>query len=41
MAVEPSPAIPHGAQVDRVAALAMASKPSIDFAGYWQRHIVE
>lgn len=26
-------------QVDRVAGLAMQSKPSVDFSGYWQRHI--
>jgi hypothetical protein len=30
----------NGEQVNRVAGLAMASKPSIDFAGYWQRHII-
>jgi hypothetical protein len=28
---------PNGAQVDRVVALAMRSKPSVDFCGYWQR----
>jgi transposase-like protein len=28
---------PNGAQVDRVVALAMSSKPSVDFCGYWQR----
>jgi hypothetical protein len=27
----------NGAQVDRIVALAMANKPSIDFCGYWQR----
>jgi hypothetical protein len=27
----------NGAQVDRVVALAMRSKPSVDFCGYWQR----
>jgi transposase-like protein len=30
--------VPNGDQVSRVAALALASKPSVDFAGYWQRH---
>jgi hypothetical protein len=28
----------NGGQVNRVAALAMKRKPSVDFAGYW-RHI--
>src|SRR5947209_19481671 len=28
---------PNGAQVDRVVALAMRNKPSVDFCGYWQR----
>ena len=28
---------PNGSQVDRIVALAMASKPSVDFCGYWQR----
>ncbi len=28
----------NGEQVDRVASLALNAKPSIDFAGYWQRH---
>src|ERR1700676_5714882 len=27
----------NGAQVDRVVALAMLNKPSVDFCGYWQR----
>jgi transposase-like protein len=27
----------NGTQVDRIVALAMANKPSIDFCGYWQR----
>jgi transposase-like protein len=30
---------PNGSQVDRVVALAMKHKPSVDFAGYWQRHL--
>ena len=30
--------IANGDQVDRVAALAMKQKPSVDFSGYWQRH---
>jgi Zn ribbon nucleic-acid-binding protein len=29
----------NGEQVGRVAGLAMASKPSVDFSGYWQRHV--
>jgi transposase-like protein len=28
----------NGEQVARVASLAMARKPSVDFSGYWQRH---
>jgi transposase-like protein len=28
---------PNGFQVDRVVALAMRNKPSVDFCGYWQR----
>jgi hypothetical protein len=31
--------ISNGEQVNRVAALAMVSKRSVDFCGYWQRHI--
>lgn len=27
----------NGVQVDRIVALAMANKPSVDFCGYWQR----
>lgn len=29
----------NGEQVDRLAGLAMKRKPSVDFSGYWQRHI--
>jgi transposase-like protein len=29
----------NGEQVNRVAGLALASKPSVDFTGYWQRHV--
>jgi transposase-like protein len=29
----------NGEQVNRVAGLALASKPSVDFSGYWQRHV--
>ena len=29
--------VANGAQVDRIVALAMANKPSVDFCGYWQR----
>ena len=28
----------NGAQVDRIVALGMHHKPSVDFCGYWQRH---
>ena len=31
--------VSNGDQVSRVAALAMVRKPSVDFSGYWQRHI--
>jgi transposase-like protein len=30
---------PNGFQADRIVTLAMKHKPSIDFAGYWQRHL--
>jgi hypothetical protein len=30
--------VSNGDQVSRVAGLAMQSKPSVDFSGYWQRH---
>ena len=30
--------VPNGDQVSRVAGLALASKPSVDFTGYWQHH---
>jgi hypothetical protein len=33
--------VSNGDQVSRVATLAMARGPSIDFAGYWQRHVQE
>jgi transposase-like protein len=29
----------NGEQTNRITELAMASKPSVDFSGYWQRHI--
>jgi hypothetical protein len=29
--------VDNGAQVNTVATLAMACKPSVDFCGYWQR----
>ncbi len=29
----------NGEQVERIAKLAMNRKPSVDFSGYWQRHI--
>ena len=31
----------NGEQVNRVAGLAMKAKPSVDFCGYWQRHVKE
>jgi transposase-like protein len=31
--------VSNGEQVSRVAGLAMASKPSVDFSGYWQHHV--
>lgn len=31
--------VSNGDQVSRVAALALTRKPSVDFGGYWQRHI--
>jgi transposase-like protein len=31
----------NGEQMNRVAGLALASKPSVDFSGYWQRHITD
>jgi hypothetical protein len=30
--------VANGKQIDRVVTLAMRHRPSIDFAGYWQRH---
>jgi hypothetical protein len=29
---------PNGEQVSQLAGLALESKPSVDFGGYWQRH---
>jgi hypothetical protein len=29
----------NGEQVNRLAGLAMTHKPSVDFSGYWQRHV--
>jgi transposase-like protein len=31
--------VSNGEQVDKIVSLAMHSKPSADFAGYWQRHL--
>jgi len=31
----------NGEQVNRLAGLAMQHKPSVDFSGYWQRHVSE
>jgi transposase-like protein len=33
--------VSNGEQVSRVAGLAMKQKPSVDFSGYWQRHLSE
>lgn len=33
--------VSNGAQVDRVASLALKRGKSVDFTGYWQRHIAE
>jgi hypothetical protein len=35
---EDSRHVANGEQLQRVAQLAMARKPSVDFSGYWQRH---
>jgi len=37
---EDSRRVANGEQVSRVAELALARKPSVDFCGYWQRHKV-
>jgi hypothetical protein len=29
----------NGEQVNRIGGLALNRKPSVDFSGYWQRHI--
>jgi hypothetical protein len=29
----------NGEQANRLAGLAMKNRPSVDFSGYWQRHI--
>ena len=31
--------VSNGEQVQRIAQLALTRKPSVDFFGYWQRHI--
>jgi hypothetical protein len=31
--------MPNGEQVQRVAKLALARRKSVDFTGYWQRHV--
>jgi len=31
--------VSNGDQVDMVSALAMKRGPSVDFSGYWQRHV--
>jgi transposase-like protein len=32
---------PNGAQVERLSTLALKRKPSVDFSGYWQRHLAQ
>jgi hypothetical protein len=32
--------VPNGDQARRISMLAMKHRPSVDFSGYWQRHIV-
>ena len=31
----------NGGQANQVAALALSQKPSVDFSGYWQRHVTD
>jgi len=31
----------NGEQVNRISMLAMKQGPSVDFGGYWQRHVTE
>jgi hypothetical protein len=31
----------NGDQTHTIAGLAMKGRPSVDFSGYWQRHLVE
>ncbi len=31
--------VSNGEQVQRIADLALSRKPSVDFSGYWQRHV--
>jgi transposase-like protein len=33
--------ISNGEQVNRVAGMALTNRPSVDFSGYWQRHVVK
>lgn len=37
---EDSRRVSNGEQVRRATQLAMARKPSVDFCGYWQRHLI-
>jgi hypothetical protein len=37
--MEDSRRVSNGEQVSRIAKLALGKKPSVDFGGYWQRHI--
>jgi hypothetical protein len=31
--------VSNGKQVNRLAGLALKTKPSVDFGGYWQQHV--
>ena len=33
--------VSNGEQVQRIAGLALSRKPSVDFSGYWQRHVAK
>jgi hypothetical protein len=36
---EDNRSVSNGEQVNRLAGLALKAKPSVDFGGYWQRHV--
>jgi hypothetical protein len=31
--------VSNGEQINRLVGLALKAKPSVDFGGYWQRHV--